>query len=802
MISTKGAAAVATHSAREAPNDKVSQNDDNDLYDDDGYDDEHDYGQKKPGFDLHQNTMEMVKEMAQPPPKKKLRFIHKTWFKGPIYFCIVGNCTTMGLAADDDADDGGMYGQLEALFTAVFFIEMVCKLCVLRWKYFRDNFNKLDFFLVWFAIVDAWILAPSGMTGMGVLQMLRILRLARMIRLIREFRVLWLILGGLAGAGKAVAWVLMLAFAIVYIFAILLVVGIGRKRDTYPGYDKENVDEWNAETPGAFNNYQYFGTMGRAIYTLFCITIMAEYDMIGRAVFEYQPSMIIVFVLFIVVMTFGILNVFVGVIVEGTMKVFNALEKDHEAEERKDKLALLERIKDSVFQLDTDGNDVLTYDEVKEGMHLLAELLDEVKLPHSFGGEHGVQRIVDLLDTDCDGSLTSDEFVRGFFELIYNSPFQNHCVTLAKSNAIHRDCLKIRRTVEGVLKREFQRIDERLDDIVLAYRRLETVVTSQGTAIAAQGESLKQIYSGKRTSKNSHAINATGDSRYTTVNLDEEGDDNRPEAADSVLNSLPSIPKAQPLNLVEENVMLKQQQILIEQHSMLRGKLAEENAKLKGQLAEKDHLVEAVMGLLGQAVASYQGPMSQNQFQQLGSDPYEYVADGAGVGSGESFGTIESDFQSQSAGWYIPEHDGRSTFQNGSGRSHRPRSQQKRQQRGRQRDFDEISIASSRMESVIEEYTPAEEARRQQLVELVKVALNTSSSAKVAWQSREQVAEITGEAMPNPEDCSLEFLSLFLDAVMPGLLRFVKDDEAHDAPTSRAESFAMESGPAARRVDL
>ena len=50
-----------------------------------------------------------------------------------------------------------------------------------------------------------------------------------------------------------------------------------------------------------WNNYEYFGTVGRSMFTLLNIAILAEWPEIGRAVWEKQPFMILVFILFMIV---------------------------------------------------------------------------------------------------------------------------------------------------------------------------------------------------------------------------------------------------------------------------------------------------------------------------------------------------------------------------------------------------------------------------------------------------------------------------------------------------------------------
>ena len=47
---------------------------------------------------------------------------------------------------------------LEHVFTIVFFLEMICKLCVLRLEYFRSGWNFCDCVLVFMVVVDNWVL--------------------------------------------------------------------------------------------------------------------------------------------------------------------------------------------------------------------------------------------------------------------------------------------------------------------------------------------------------------------------------------------------------------------------------------------------------------------------------------------------------------------------------------------------------------------------------------------------------------------------------------------------------------------
>merc|ERR1719359_904067 len=114
---------------------------------------------------------------------------------------------------------------------------------------------------------------------------------------------------------------------------------IGQDTELYPGYDRYEVENWFHVM--YFNNYEYFGNIPRAMYTLFNVVIMAEWTEMGRAIIEYQPEMFIFFLVFIVFTTFGIMNVIIGVIVDNTMEAAKAVEKDQETFERRNRMQTL-----------------------------------------------------------------------------------------------------------------------------------------------------------------------------------------------------------------------------------------------------------------------------------------------------------------------------------------------------------------------------------------------------------------------------------------------------------------------------
>merc|ERR1719265_189935 len=156
----------------------------------------------------------------------------------------------------------------------------------------------MDCFLVSMAILDGWILAVvagnegSPLGNLSVLRILRVMRVMRLARLLKIFKELWMIIKGIIDSLRTMFWVSMLLLLILYVCAILCTTVIGGAREeTYPGYSEDPDVIQDSEMIQEFNNYMYFGTISRGMYTLFCVAIRAKWPELGRPVIEQQPMM-------------------------------------------------------------------------------------------------------------------------------------------------------------------------------------------------------------------------------------------------------------------------------------------------------------------------------------------------------------------------------------------------------------------------------------------------------------------------------------------------------------------------------
>ncbi len=205
---------------------------------------------------------------------------------------IVVNAVTLGLETSTAvmAAYGDLLHVADRAILAVFVAEIAAKLFAFGWRFFRDPWNVFDFLVVGIALVPA-----SG--PLAVLRTLRVLRVLRLISTVPRLRmIVEALLHAVPGIG-AIAGLLLLIF---YVGAVMAT-----------GLFGADFPDW-------------FGSLGRSMYTLFQIMTLESWSMgIARPVMVEYPYAWLFFVPFILIATFTMLNLFIAVIVN-TMQEMQA----------------------------------------------------------------------------------------------------------------------------------------------------------------------------------------------------------------------------------------------------------------------------------------------------------------------------------------------------------------------------------------------------------------------------------------------------------------------------------------------
>ncbi len=198
---------------------------------------------------------------------------------------IILNAITLGLETSATLRDaiGPALAGIDRALLSVFVVELLAKLVVYRTRFHRDVWNVFDFIVIGIALVPA--------TGtLSVLRALRVLRVLRLVSAVPSMRrVVAALLHAIPGMGSIIA----LLGLIYYVFSVMATNLFG---GTFP---------------------ELFGDIAASAFSLFQIMTLEGWAMeIVRPVMEVHPYAWAFFVPFMLVTTFTVLNLFIGIVVD------------------------------------------------------------------------------------------------------------------------------------------------------------------------------------------------------------------------------------------------------------------------------------------------------------------------------------------------------------------------------------------------------------------------------------------------------------------------------------------------------
>jgi len=229
------------------------------------------------------------------------KFVEGRRFQAFVMVLIITNAVTLGLETMPGvmAVAGDWLHLFDKAVLAVFVFEILGKLIYRQGRFFLDGWNVFDFVIVGIALIPA-----SG--PLAVLRSLRVLRAFRLLSVVPSMRrVVQALLLAIPGIGS----VGLLILLIFYVGSVISTKIFGA---AFP--------EW-------------FGTIGASMYTLFQVMTLESWSMgIARPVLEQFPHAWIFFIPFILVTSFTVLNLFIGIIVDAMQSQHLAEQKELDAQ--------------------------------------------------------------------------------------------------------------------------------------------------------------------------------------------------------------------------------------------------------------------------------------------------------------------------------------------------------------------------------------------------------------------------------------------------------------------------------------
>lgn len=224
-------------------------------------------------------------------------WVHSPVIERFIIGLIFVNAITLGMETSNDimAKAGDIIIALDVAILSIFVIEISLRIMAHGRQFFKDPWSVFDFLVVAIALV------PST-SQFSVLRALRVLRVLRLITMVPQMR---RVVSALLSSIPGLSSIIMVLLLIFYVFAVIATNLFG-----------EQYADW-------------FGSIGRSMYTLFQVMTLESWSMgIVRPLMETHPYAWAFFIPFILIATFTMLNLFIAIIV-------NAMQTQAEQESGK-----------------------------------------------------------------------------------------------------------------------------------------------------------------------------------------------------------------------------------------------------------------------------------------------------------------------------------------------------------------------------------------------------------------------------------------------------------------------------------
>jgi voltage-gated sodium channel len=237
-------------------------------------------------------------------------FLDQRWFVNLVLVVILANALILGAETMVSGTALAILMGIDHVMLGFFVVELLLRIVAQGRSFFRDPWNLFDLAVVGIAVLPA----SESLSALRALRVLRVLRVITVVPSLRR------VVDGLLRAVPGMGAVGALLVLVIYVAAVIATGLFGEAAPTY------------------------FGHLGTSLFTLFQAMTGEAWPDIARAVMKTQPYAWIFFVLYILVVSFAVLNLFIAVIVNGMEEISEEERRDDEQkDERLDNLAAQNR---------------------------------------------------------------------------------------------------------------------------------------------------------------------------------------------------------------------------------------------------------------------------------------------------------------------------------------------------------------------------------------------------------------------------------------------------------------------------
>lgn len=286
------------------------------------------------------------------------------------------------------------------VFNAFYLTELIIKLVIMRSAYFKDAMNIIDAVVALLNSVDLIILngSSSSLVLARLARLVKVSKLMRLSRILRTSSEMCALVHTLYHSLKSLVAAAVLLMIIVFITGLAMAQFVSMFL----------MDECAPNVPLCDWAYQHYGSGSRASWTMFKVTLSGGWPTWASDLVESVNWFYIFFwVMYIIVVWFGVLRVITALFLKQTMEVAAADQEMIAKEKLKQKAKHAAAMRRFFAASDVDGNGMINHAEFK------AALLDKdaAQWLHGMGVEHTeIDALFQMLDNG-DGNISFDELL-------------------------------------------------------------------------------------------------------------------------------------------------------------------------------------------------------------------------------------------------------------------------------------------------------------------------------------------------------------------------------------------------------
>jgi voltage-gated sodium channel len=238
-------------------------------------------------------------------PDRCRALINNRTFELVIVAVIVVNAIVLGLGtyADIASRHEPLFSTIYNVILGIYVVELLIRLTAYRWnprEFVKDGWNSFDFLVVVASFVPA--LRANAM----LLRLVRLLRIVRLVRFLPDLRIL------VSAAGRSVPGIASLAgatFVLIFIYGMLGWVLFG-------SHDPAN-----------------YGNVGLAMLTMFVMLTLENFPDNVAMGQEISQWTILFFISYVLLASFLIFNLFIGIVLNAMEEARSVDRKEHETDD-------------------------------------------------------------------------------------------------------------------------------------------------------------------------------------------------------------------------------------------------------------------------------------------------------------------------------------------------------------------------------------------------------------------------------------------------------------------------------------